>query len=340
MRKTLKDKLTGSMILTAAVAMVIVSVSLLLGTMRYSSAQFADDVAEIFTTELLTELNTAAVGTAESAAVSVEQVMEANAGNLGIGAGREYSIWDVESGNCVGGTQTDVSMTDNIVTAMRGEVGDSIAFFAANMDIAIPINGDVLLVLDIVDDGSAMRALCWNILLLLAAAFVLSMIACLLLSRLFADAFVQSAAETAQEIREKENDAMLPQGDWEAMALALGESAFSQKSGTETVQTDALDKILPYLSDGYVKFTSTGNILEINSAAEHLLGVEFDTEAAEEDMLTFAQAFRGVPMPNETQSMVHGQFTQAGLRLEVYFIALESGVYAAVLRPADRGLAI
>ena len=335
MRKTLKNTLTGSMVLTVAIAMVIVSVCLLLGTMRYGSSRFSHDVGDVFTTELLTELNMTSTGTAESAAVSVEQVLQANAGNLGIGTGREYSIWDVESGNCIGGTQSEVSMTDNIITAMRGEIGDTTSIFPVKMDIAIPINGEVLLVLDIVDDGKKTQTLCWNIVVLLVIAFVLSMLAAVLISRLFADAFASSAVETAREVRNKAKQSYAPTGDWEALAIALYEP--KQMKRKDHLQEDVLDKIMPYLGDGYVKFHINGDILAINSTAEHLLGVTFDVDAPQEEMLTFAQAFGGVPMPNETQSMVHGMFTRAGLRLEVYFVALEPDTFGAVLRPANRG---
>ena len=324
MRKSLKKTLTGSMVLTAAVSMVIVSCCLLLGMLRYGSTQFSDDVAEVLSTELITELNTASVGSPESAAVSVEQVLEANAGHLGIGTGREYSIWDVSSGNCVGGTAQDVAMTNNIIAAMRGEVGDSISMFAAQMDIAIPINGETLLVLDIMDDGSAMRTLCWNTVVLLLAAFVLSMLASVLLGRLFAGAFAQSAEETAQQLR--------AQADTEDAWLALALQEPSEMQTEQPVHAPALDSIVPYISDGYVKFTADGTVLEMSAAAEQLLQVSFDAQAP----CTFSEVFRGVPMPQE-QNMVHGQFTQAGVRLDVHFVRIEADVFAALIRPADRG---
>ena len=79
-----------------------------------------------------------------------------------------------------------------------------------------------------------------------------------------------------------------------------------------------------------------GIITEINTVAEHLLGVTMDTKNG----LAFADAFPGVPMPDETQSMVHGQFTRAGRRLDVVFTALGDGTFAAVLRPVDRERAL
>ncbi len=330
MRKTLKRKLTGSMLLTVAAALVIVSICLLLGVVRYSASQFSREVAAVFTTDLLTEMNGAATGTAESAALAVEQVVDANAGILRIGAGREYSIWDAESGECVGGSQEQAAVTDNIVAAMNGTVGQSVSLLAAQMDIAIPVNGDVALVVDIMDDGSNMRTLLWNILLLLLTACILSLIACLVLSHTLAAAFVGSAVQMARDIREQANT----EDDWEAMALALHQSKqpkHPQKVETEDVP-DTLDAIIPYLYEGCVKFTvEDGRITQINAIAEYLLGVSLDAAKG----LTFEQAFPGVPMPNKSQSMVHGQFTRAGRRLDVVFVALGDATFAAVLRPVN-----
>ena len=336
MRKTLKRKLTGSMLLTVAAALVIVSVCLLLGVVRYSAAQFSHEIAEVFTTDVLTEMNAAATGSAESAAAAVGQAIDANAGVRRIGAGREYSVWDAETGDWIGGSQENAAVTDNIVAAMNGEVGQSIPLLASRMDIAIPINGDVMLVVDIMDDGSSMRTLLWNILLLLLAACVLSLVACLVLSHTLAGAFAASAVETARGIREHANDSSRPAGDWEAMALALYQSG-SSKRRRKTEMVDMLDAVMPYLREGYLRFTAEdGIITEINTVAEHLLGVTMDTKNG----LAFADAFPGVPMPDETQSMVHGQFTRAGRRLDVVFTALGDGTFAAVLRPVDRERAL
>lgn len=336
MRKTLKRKLTGSMLLTVAAALAIVSVCLLLGVVRYSAAQFSHEIAEVFTTDVLTEMNAAATGSAESAAAAVGQAIDANAGVLRIGAGREYSVWDAETGDWIGGSQENAAVTDNIVAAMNGEVGQSIPLLASRMDIAIPINGDVMLVVDIMDDGSSMRTLLWNILLLLLAACVLSLVACLVLSHTLAGAFAASAVETARGIREHANDSSRPAGDWEAMALALYQPG-SSKRRRKTEMVDMLDAVMPYLREGYLRFTAEdGIITEINTVAEHLLGVTMDTKNG----LAFADAFPGVPMPDETQSMVHGQFTRAGRRLDVVFTALGDGTFAAVLRPVDRERAL
>ena len=336
MRKTLKRKLTGSMLLTVAAALVIVSVCLLLGVVRYSAAQFSHEIAEVFTTDVLTEMNAAATGSAESAAAAVGQAIDANAGVLRIGAGREYSVWDAETGDWIGGSQENAAVTDNIVAAMNGEVGQSIPLLASRMDIAIPINGDVMLVVDIMDDGSSIRTLLWNILLLLLAACVLSLVACLVLSHTLAGAFAASAVETARGIREHANDSSRPAGDWEAMALALYQPG-SSKRRRKAEMVDMLDAVMPYLREGYLRFTAEdGIITEINTVAEHLLGVTMDTKNG----LAFADAFPGVPMPDETQSMVHGQFTRAGRRLDVVFTALGDGTFAAVLRPVDRERAL
>lgn len=328
MRKTLKQKLTGSMMLAVLASMAILSVCLLLGMTRYSSAQFLRDVSGVFTTDLLTELNSAATGSAETAASSVQQTVDAYAGQLGIGAGRDYSIWDAATGNFLGGSQENPAATDNVITAMSGVVGDAVPLLASSMDVAIPVTGDIALVVDIRDDGSAMRSLCWTLLLLLLAALALSLLMCFLLSRIMASAFAASAVQTARDIRDGAQQAVQSSGDWEAMAFALCEPVQNRdkQSGGMPELTSLLS---PYLEEGLVQFTAEGTVTQMNSAAQTLLGVEFHESAA------FDEVFCGVPMPDETHSMVHGRFTRAGTRLDVIFLALDGGTFAAVVRSAE-----
>lgn len=331
MRKTLKRKLTGSMMLAVTAAMAIVSVCLLLGMTRYYSVQFVEQVSGVFTTELIAEMNEESAVSEETAVSSIQQTMEAYAGRLGIGSGREYSIWDGETGEYLGGSQENASATDNVITAMNGTVGSAIPLFASKMDVAIPISGDISLVIDIQDDGSNMRQRIWNIFLLLLAGLAVSLVMCLLLSWMMADAFTASVMQAAKTVRKDIQKSGLPTGDWEALALALCEpkkhrSRNADKSGA---QADAVPMISAYLSEGLIQFTANGHITQMNVAAQSMLGVSFDGD------LPFERAFPGVPIPDDTQRMVHGQFVHDGVRLDVVFIALDTGAFAGVLRPIE-----
>ncbi|MGM9617666.1 hypothetical protein [Butyricicoccus sp.] len=328
MRKTLKQKLTVSLLLTALAVMAIVSVSLLLGMARYSSAQFEDEVASVLTVDFLSEMNTGATGTAESAAYNVEQILEAYAGQLRLGVDRTYSIWDAATGERLAGAE-DAALTDNIVTAMQGEVGDHFSLLPSGMDVAVPITGEASLVLDITDDGSDMRSMFAMLALFLAVALVLSLMLSLVLSQMFAGAFAGAAVQAAKELRESNDRSLYPAGDWEAMASAM----YVPEMGRKNDRKEELETLLPFLREGYVRFNLDGNILAINEAAEAMLGVSIRGEEA----LTFEKTFLGVPMLKENQSMVRGRLQQNGYTLDVTFVALEPDVFAAVIYPADGG---
>ena len=328
MRKTLKQKLTVSLLLTALAVMAIVSASLLLGMARYSSARFEDEVASVLTVDLLSEMNTGATGTAESAAYNVEQILEAYAGQLRLGVDRTYSIWDAATGERLAGAE-DAALTDNIVTAMQGEVGDHFSLLPSGMDVAVPITGEASLVLDITDDGSDMRSMFAMLALFLAVALVLSLMLCLVLSQMFAGAFAGAAVQAAKELRESNDRSLYPAGDWEAMASAM----YAPEKRRKNDRKEELETLLPFLREGYVRFNLDGNILAINEAAEEMLGVSIRGE----ETLTFEKAFQGVPMLKENQSMVRGRLQQNGYTLDVTFVALEPDVFAAVIYPADGG---
>ena len=105
MRKSLQKKLTGSMLVAVAAALVIVSVCLLFGMARYAEQQFETEVSQVLTTDLLSEMNENATGAADSAAAETEKIISAYAGQLRIGSGRSYSIWDAATGGRLGGDE-------------------------------------------------------------------------------------------------------------------------------------------------------------------------------------------------------------------------------------------
>ena len=76
MRKSLQKKLTGSMLVAVAAALVIVSVCLLFGMARYAEQQFETEVSQVLTTDLLSEMNENATGTADSAAAETEKIIK------------------------------------------------------------------------------------------------------------------------------------------------------------------------------------------------------------------------------------------------------------------------
>ena len=327
MRKTLQKKLTGSMLVAVAAALVIVSVCLLFGMARYASTQFETEVSQVLTTDLLSEMNENATGSADSAAAETEKVLTAYAGQLRLGS-RSYSIWDAATGDRLAGDENAV-MTDNIVTAMSGTVGNASSLLPTTMDIAVPVTGESALILDIQDDGSAMRAMMARLAVLLLAGLVLSLIAAAGISWFLAKSFSDSAAQTAEELREQNNQALKPNGDWEAMAAALHAP---EKKGKKGRDRTALNILLPFLQEGYVLFQADGKVLEINVMAEQLLGVTMKTG----EPLFFDTVFHDVPMPTTEQRLIRGKLHQNDHTLDITFAALEPGLFAAIVLPSDR----
>lgn len=328
MRKSLQKKLTGSMLVAVAAALVIVSVCLLFGMARYAGTQFETEVSQVLTTDLLSEMNENATGAADSAAAETEKIISAYAGQLRIGSGRSYSIWDAATGDRLAGDENAV-MTDNIVTAMGGGVGDAMPLLPTKMDVAVPITGESALILDIQDDGSSMRALMARLAVLLLAGLVLSLLAAAGISWGLAKSFSDCAAHTAQELRERNNQALVPHGDWEAMAAALYAPEKKKRKGRDRT---ALNILLPFLQEGYVLFQADGKVLEINLMAEQLLGAEMKAGKT----LCFEDVFHDVPMPTAEQSLIRGKLRQNHATLDVTFATLEPGLFAAIVTPSDR----
>ena len=197
------------------------------------------------------------------------------------------------------------------------------------MDVAVPITGESALILDIQDDGSSMRALMARLAVLLLAGLVLSLLAAAGISWGLAKSFSDCAAHTAQELRERKNQELVPHGEWEAMAAALYAPEKKKRKGRDRT---ALNILLPFLQEGYVLFQADGKVLEINLMAEQLLGAEIKAGKT----LCFEDVFHDVPMPTAEQSLIRGKLRQNHATMDVTFATLEPGLFAAIVTPSDR----
>ena len=78
------------MMLLVLAVLSIVGVFMLSATVNFSN-QFRSQVGAVFTTNLLSEMNSAADSPQETAVAQISNTLDAYRGTLGIGAGREYS---------------------------------------------------------------------------------------------------------------------------------------------------------------------------------------------------------------------------------------------------------
>lgn len=341
MKKSLKRKWTAFMMLLVLAVLSIVGVFLLSSTINYYINQFRSEVGVVFTTDLLEELNANATGIEDSAAAQVASTVEAYSGTLGIGSGREYYILDAQTGDCLATSEVNfdgsVSLTGNMTTAMNGEVGERISMFGKTMDLAIPVNGDVDLVIDITDDRSDMRHMCWLMFLVIMAAVVIGLAASAGLSM----ALIRTVTDPISELNEGAK--RITGGDYEQVLLVhdmdeIGEltQSFNEMSAVlrrtmklSKLESARLKMMAEYLSEGYLELNATGEIRYMNRTAQAMLGMSFAGSAA------FSEVFPGLPFPDAEEGAVQISFVSGGNKLRAVFVADENRGFTALVLPME-----
>lgn len=344
MRRSLKKKWTAFMMLLVLAVLSIVGVFMLSATVNYYSNQFRSQVGAVFTTNLLSEMNSAADSPQETAVAQISNTLDAYRGTLGIGAGREYYVIDGESGVCLSTSETafegSLKLSSNMVAAMNGQVGEDIALFGRQMDLAVPVtNGDggTAYVVAVRDDRSETRHVCWLMFMVILASLIIGLAASaalsLVLIRTVTDP-IASLSRGAARIAAGEDVEPLPVYDPDELG-ELTESFNEMAQSLRRTRTVArleharMDLIGGYLSEGLLTISAEGEITKMNAAAETLLGVAFAQG------LRFADVFPSLPFPDAAGGAVQLIFRAGDRDVRAVFVADENHGFNAVIAPAE-----
>ncbi len=341
MKESLRRKWTATLMMLVLCVLCIVGVFLLSATVNYYINQFRSQVGTVFTTDLLQEMNTEATGDPNTAATALSEMVEAYSGALGIGSGREYYILDGETGECL--ATSDAAFdgiaphTTNIVRAMNGSIGESLPLFGKTMDIAIPIQGDSNYVLAITDDRSDMHHMCWLMFLVIVAALVVGLLSAAALSMVL----IRTVTDPIAELNEGAK--RITRGEYDKVLLVrdpdeLGEltesfnemSAFVRRSvRMAELERVRLQAVSGYLKEGILGLSATGEVTEMNTAAELLLGLPFA------EGLTFAAVFPHLTFPDASRGIVQMVMQRGEQRLRLVFVADSERGFTVLVIPME-----
>lgn len=344
MRKSLKKKWTAFMMLLVLAVLSIVGVFMLSATVSYYSNQFRSQVGAVFTTNLLTEFNNASDSAQEIAVTQISGTLDAYRGALGIGSGREYYVIDGESGECLSTSEAafdgSLKLSANMVAAMNGEVGEDIALFGRQMDLAVPVtnrDGETAYVVAVRDDRSETRHMCWLMFMVILASLIIGLAAAAALSfvliRTVTDP-IASLSRGAARIAAGEDVEALPVYDPDELGR-LTESFNEMAQNLRRTQTVArlerarMDLLGGYLCEGLLTISAEGEILQMNTAAEKLLGSTFAQG------LRFAEVFPSLPFPDAASGAVQLTFQAQGQPLRAVFVTDENHGFTAVIALAE-----
>lgn len=271
--------------------LLIVSVVLITGTFLLSNVssfylkRFETQITGAFEAGAAKSLKEAAKE--EKPEESLEEIMRAfSTSRFGISDNRDYYILDGKDAKIISSSaQTigNIELTENLIAAMAGKVGNKVSLGLRYMDYAYPItNGEeVKYIIYITDNKQEVNDVLFKMFTVIAQAVLLSaLIAFLLgifLSRTItvpithltnkAGKMAEGDFDTVIEVKSDDEIGTLT-NTFNTMALRLKRTLYDISS-----ERDKISVILKNLADGVMAFDLNKEALHINPTAEKMLGI-------------------------------------------------------------------
>ena len=297
MFKSIQTKLVLLFILVILSVMLTVGTFIITNVTRFYYTDFMSQVGTaVFTEEFVPQLTEAAE--AENGGEKLSELLEAASGRIGVDSYRNYALLDAKDGRLIDSSDellTQVEISDNILAAMSGRVGDTVVENGTYMEYAYPVMVEesptyVIYIYETKEElQSFSQSMFFVILQALLVALLISVVLGYLLSKTITTP-IKNLTSRAEKIADGEFEVgELSQSKDEIGVLTNTFRTMGQRL-SETVQEVAsqntkLEKIMEYSTDGIVAFDTEGELLHINPSAKKYLAV------GEEETLRFDEFF-------------------------------------------------
>lgn len=289
MFKSIQTKLVLLFILVILSVMLTVGTFVVTNVTRFYYSDFMSQISTaVFTEDFIPQLEEAAES--RGGFQKLAELLEAASGRIGVDSYRNYAILDGQDGSLLVSSDellTQLEMTDNILVALTGQVGNNIDADGQYMEYAYPIMGESgpIYICYIYETKEEMNNFSGNMISIILQALLVALLISVILGYLLSKTIttpIKNLTVRAEKIT---------RGDFE-----IGEESFSKDeigvlTNTfrtmgwrlqETVQEIAtqntkLEKIMEYSTDGIVAFDTEGELLHINPSARKYLSIEDDT---------------------------------------------------------------
>lgn len=332
MFRSLHIKLVMIMLLLVTSLMAVVGAFLMTSVTSFYTDDFYAQMSETFG-----ESNASFVHALRSEATQadgaqrIQTMIETYSGTLGIdGRNRNYYILDARTGDFLAGSDEDggenLELTENILTARNGNVGDQSDISANYMDVAIPISGgDNSFIIYIRDNRSTVSSLNSELLLIILQALLVGLLVSVMLSFVLAKTMIdpiEKLTEGAERIAKGDFNETLNVESTDEIGIlttTFNDMASVLHRTLEAVENERnkLDTLFLHMTDGVVAYDGSGTLIHCNPAAAVLL------DRNPEDC-RYSELFEELCPFNHVVSLqrsdfVESELTVSGRSLEVYF---------------------
>lgn len=290
MTHKLQWKLILIFILFIFAVMLMSSTFMLTSVSSYYLNRFKVEMDTEFTGQLGTSLNDCF--SASDRTAKINEIMEVfGVSRLGIGSNRNYYILDAKTGSYIDGSDSRDNfggITDNIITAMSGAVGNEVSGRSSVIDYAYPVseNGVPVYIVYITDNKQEISSVSYAIFRFILQAFlygsVLAVIFGLFMSRTITIP-IRDLTQKAGKIAEGQFDEKIEaQGNDEIGTLTNTFNVMASKLKGTLRQIEGeknkVEVIIRNLEDGVIAFDANGVSTHTNPAAISMLNLSRQDE--------------------------------------------------------------
>lgn len=223
---------------------------------------------------------------ADDPVASLKQLMDTYAPvRLGVGTNRNYYILDGNSGKCLvgSGDSTEVTLTNNIVSAIAGNIGDVISVKSGFMDYAYPIQTDnASYIIYVMDNKTEVNQVSHSLFMVVMQAILYGALIAAVIGYFMSKTItvpIRNLTGKASRMAEGNFDSVIEvRGDDEIGVLTTTFNIMASKLKNTldeiSSEKDKIEVIIKNLDDGIIAFDLSGKTIHINPSAEKMLGVE------------------------------------------------------------------
>lgn len=293
MFKSIQWKVLTVLVLLILSVMLVVGTFLLNNISSYYHQEFKTQMEKmVFTPDFAKQLTASASDV--QAVDKMRSLFEVYSGRVGIDSYRHYYILDGKNAAVLYAYDNkgtgELEITQNLLTAMSGEIGDSLNRRAAIMDYAYPVSGEGgnKYIAYITDTKDELYGILGNIFMIIFWALMLGILISVFLGLFLSKTIIAPIASLTK------NAEKLASGDFEQKIEVKSRDEIGQLTGTFNVMASALAKnleeirreqtkietVFRFMTDAVIAFDKEGKIMHINPAAKGLLKIQDENEVS------------------------------------------------------------
>ncbi|MBR5238955.1 MAG: HAMP domain-containing protein [Clostridia bacterium] len=288
MFKSIQTKLVLLFILVILSVMLTVGTFIITNVTRFYYTDFMSQIGTaVFTEEFVPQLTEAAES--QDGDERLSELLEAASGRIGVDSYRNYAILDAKDGKLIAASDellTQVEITDNILAAMSGRVGDTVVENGTYMEYAYPVmvENEPTYVIYVYETKEELTSFSRSMFLVILQALVVALLISVVLGYLLSKTItkpIKNLTSRAQKIADGEFEVGEGSPSKDEIGVLTNTFKTMGQRLSETVQEVAsqntkLEKIMEYSTDGIVAFDTEGELLHINPSARKYLALGED----------------------------------------------------------------